>query len=41
MARSPRGYEGFPGKVGRTREEPEPYWERPLRQYGGSILRVD
>ncbi len=36
MARSPRGYEGFPGKVGRTREECEPYWERPLRPASGA-----
>ncbi len=36
MARSPRGYEGFPGKVGRTREESEPYWEPPLRPASGA-----
>ena len=27
----PRGYPGFPGKIGRTREELEPHWNLPVR----------
>jgi arylsulfatase A-like enzyme len=32
----PRGYPGFPGKVGRTREESEPHWNLPVRPPPGS-----
>lgn len=31
-----RGYPGFPGKVGRTREESTPHWEPPLHAAPGS-----
>ena len=30
------GYPGFPGKVGRTRDESEPHWEPPLRPAKGA-----
>jgi arylsulfatase len=36
MARSPGGYPGFPGKVGRTREESTPHWEPPLHPPKGA-----
>ena len=29
MADTPSGYEGFPGKIGRTREESAPHWNIP------------
>jgi arylsulfatase A-like enzyme len=32
----PGGYPGFPGKIGRTREESEPHWNPPLRAKPGS-----
>lgn len=31
MADGPRNYPGFPGKIGRTREESEPHWDTPAR----------
>ena len=31
-----RGYPGFPGKIGRTREESEPHWNLPVRPPPGS-----
>ena len=31
-----RGYPGFPGKIGRTREESEPHWHLPVRPPAGS-----
>ncbi len=30
------GYPGFPGKVGRTREESEPHWDLPLKARKGA-----
>lgn len=36
MAKAPGGYPGFPGKVGRTRQESEPYWESPPRPAKGT-----
>lgn len=36
MAKSERNYPGFPGRIGRTREESEPYWEPPLRPAKGA-----
>lgn len=30
------GYPGFPGKIGRTREESEPHWPPPLRPRSGA-----
>ena len=33
---TPTGYPGFPGKIGRTREESEPHWETPQRAASGS-----
>ena len=32
----PRGYPGFPCKIGRTREESEPHWNLPMRPPAGS-----
>jgi hypothetical protein len=31
-----RNYPGFPGKIGRTREESEPHWNLPVRPPAGS-----
>ena len=31
-----RSYPGFPGKIGRTREESEPHWTVPARPRAGS-----
>lgn len=31
MIATPNGYPGFPGKIGRTREESQPHWEVPVR----------
>ena len=31
-----RTYPGFPGKIGRTREESEPHWNLPVRPPAGS-----
>ncbi len=36
MTSEPQGYRGFPGKIGRTREESEPHWDSPLRPAPGS-----
>jgi len=31
-----QGYPGFPGRIGRTREESEPHWESPVRARQGA-----
>jgi arylsulfatase A-like enzyme len=36
ISSDPRGYPGFPGKIGRTREESEPHWNLPVRPPSGS-----
>ncbi len=36
MSKTPTGYPGFAGKVGRTREESEPHWELPQRPAPGA-----
>lgn len=36
MATAPTGYPGFPGKVGRTRDESEPHWDLPLKAPKGA-----
>ena len=36
MNDSPNGYPGFPGKIGRTREDSEPHWTIPARAPKGS-----
>jgi arylsulfatase A-like enzyme len=36
MDQSPGGYPGFPGRIGRTREESEPHWEVPKRARAGA-----
>lgn len=36
MSVSDRSYPGFPGKIGRTREESQPHWELPVRPAKGA-----
>jgi arylsulfatase A-like enzyme len=36
MPTTPNGYPGFPGKIGRTREESEPHWALPVRPHKGA-----
>ena len=36
ITRETRSYPGFPGKIGRTREESEPHWNLPVRPPAGS-----
>ena len=31
VTEAPHGYPGFPGRIGRTREESAPHWDAPLR----------